>query len=350
MPTSCGRGVLGVLVLGACGCRPPTEVTIVITTNVACERVTDTGIVVGTSADVEQKHAGTVTSSCTNGRVGSIVLVPSKARDAAFVVKVVTGVGVSTEDCLANPKRPTDVQGERGCIVARRELGFIPQTPLTLPIVMHEACIAVQCAQDQTCVEGGHCVSDKIADPKQCADAGGCGETSLVMSSGSSSSGGTGGMGGTGGKGPTGPSSSSGMGGMMSSSGGANGGMGGIGGMMTSGAGMGGMMTSGPSSSGFAGMGGMMSSGLGGGMTTMMGAGGTGTGGSLSGTGGMLGAGGTGTGGSLSGTGGMLGAGGTGTGGSVSASSSSTSASSSSSTSTSASGGGKLMDAGVDAG
>jgi len=260
-----------VLVLGACGCRPPTEVTVVITTNVACEKVTDTGIVVGTAADVEQKHAGTVTSTCTGGTVGSLVLVPSKARDAAFVVKVVTGVGVSTEDCLASPTRPTDVKGERGCIVARRELGFIPQTPLTLPIVMHQACIGVQCAPDQTCVEGGLCASDKV-DPHLCAGPGGCEESALGSGLASSSSGGMGGMGGKGGGGPTGPSSSSGMGGMggMMSSGGGNGGGGGTTSSSITG-GAGGTGPTGPSSSsGTGGAGGTGSTST----TTMTGSGG----------------------------------------------------------------------------
>jgi hypothetical protein len=305
--------VLGVLVLGACGCRPPTEVTIVITTNVACEKVTDTGIVVGSAADVEQKHVGTVTSTCTNGRIGTIVLVPSKARDAAFVVKVVSavGAGLSSEGCLANPTNPDDVKGERGCIVARRELGFIPQTPLTLPIVMHQACIGVQCAPDQTCIEGGVCASDKV-DPHLCAGPGGCEEsalgTGMVSSGSSSSSSGTGGKGGMGG-GPTGPSSSSGMGGMGGMMSSNSGGIGGIGGMMSSSmsitGGMGGGPT-GPSSSG----GGTAGAGGTGSMSssTMMGSGGAGGTGSSSTT--MMGSGGAGGTGSMSST--MMGSGGAG--------------------------------------
>jgi hypothetical protein len=233
MAVTCSRAALAVLVLGSVTCRPPTQVMVVITTNIACADLQGTAVIVGTPADVDTKAAGTITTTCANGRIGAIALIPGASRDASFAIKVVTGVGVLADECITTPTRPTDVKGVRGCVVARRELGFIPQTPLTLPIEIHQACIGVICSPDQTCVEGGLCTSDKFRDPLLCAGPAGCDETDLgkagaggsssassgsgatssgttatstsATSSGTSSSG----MGGAGGVGPTGPSSSS---------------------------------------------------------------------------------------------------------------------------------------------
>lgn len=195
------RGALATLLCAGAGCQPPTEVTVALSTNVPCEAIDGTGLVVGTPDDVESKDVTSVTATCDDGRIGTMVILPGKDREAVFAVKVVTGVQVLAEECLTSTVRPTDVPGEKGCIVARRELGFLPQTPLTLPIEMRLECIGVSCPPGSTCVEGGACVGARIADPNRCADPGGCDETALgevvssSSSSSSSSSGGTGGMG-----------------------------------------------------------------------------------------------------------------------------------------------------------
>lgn len=221
MATRLARGCLAGLAVACCGCQPPTEVTVVITTSAPCPHVDDTAIIVGNSSkDVETRDPATVTSLCTNGSIGSIVIVPAKNREAAFAVKVVTGVGALAEDCVKG--LVANVPGAAtGCIYARRELGFIPETPLVLPIVMHVACIGVDCGPGETCVETGACASAMV-NPASCAEAGGCGETALGSASGtggggasSSSHGSSGGMGG----GPVGPSSSTGgFGGMNAAS------------------------------------------------------------------------------------------------------------------------------------
>ncbi|MFT3773307.1 MAG: hypothetical protein QM820_48630 [Minicystis sp.] len=345
MSTTCGRVVLGMLVLASCGCRPPTEVMVVITTNVECSKLSGTAILVGhpdkNNPDyIEKKLAATITTTCEDGRIGSIVLIPGKDREAPFAVKILSGVDVLADDCVTSPKRPTDVKGQRGCIVARRELGFIPQTPLTLPILMRQACIGVPCAPGLTCVENGACVSDKVVDPFRCSLPGGCDETALEgqgsANTSSSSSGMTSGTGGMGGMGPTGPSSSSATSG--------TGGMGGMGGNAAAG-----------SSSGFGGAGGTgpmsgsSSAGVGG-------AGGTGpmSGSSSAGVGG---AGGTGPMSSSSSSAGSSGTGGTGPMSSSSSSAGSSSSgatgpmsSSSSSSSSGGSGGGSAGTGGAPGG
>lgn len=194
MASTSRSGIFAGLVVALCGCQPPTEISVVLTTNLSCGEIDGTAVVVGAPSDVESKDAATVTSACELGRIGSIVLVPGKERDAAFVVKAVTGVGVLPEDCLAVETRPGDVPGQRGCIIARRELAFLPKTPLTVPIAMRRACIGVVCDPGSTCVEGGVCASAKVKDPMRCADPGGCDETSLgAVSSGGVGGGGAGG-------------------------------------------------------------------------------------------------------------------------------------------------------------
>jgi hypothetical protein len=187
MATRLAQGGLALLSAVCCGCQPPTEITVLITTSADCADVDDTAIVVGSSPeDVATRDPATVTSMCTGGRIGSIVLIPSGSREAALAVEVVTGVEVLAEDCLKGTV--ANVPGAAtGCIYARRQLGFIPHTPLVLPIVMHRACIGVVCDPEQTCTETGACASATVVNPASCADPGGCDETTL------GSAGGTGG-------------------------------------------------------------------------------------------------------------------------------------------------------------
>src|SRR5262245_42493830 len=203
------------------GCQPPTQVTAVLTTNVSCQRLGGTAIYVGSQDTIDKTPPSTVTDACTNGRIGSIVFTPGGEKDGRLVIKVMSGAGVLIEQCQEDPSLKIDA--DTGCIVARRSLSFVPQTPLTLPIMMRRACIGVVCLPTETCVEGGICVSSEIADPNQCGLPGGCDESGLEGI-------GTGGAGGM-----SANSAATGMGGMSSASG-----MGGIGGM-TSASGMGGM-------------------------------------------------------------------------------------------------------------
>jgi hypothetical protein len=300
---------LAALVALCFGCLPPTQVTVVITTNVPCDTTEGTAIIVGSRDEVETKAPITITPTCEEGRIGTFVIAPGKDREATFVVKLVTGVGVLTDDCLISESQPDAEKGKKGCIVARRELSFVPQTPLTLPVLMRRACIGVICKTNETCAEDGVCVSDKIGDPLRCADPGGCDETSLGGTGGGSSSSGM-----MSSSASMMMSSSSGMmsssSGMMSSSSGmmsSSSGMAGAGGMMTtttvgsSGSGMagaGGMMTTttvGSSGSGMAGAGGMMT-------TTTVGSSGSG----MAGAGGMMTTTTTTTGSGMAGAGGMM--------------------------------------------
>ncbi len=143
----------------AVACLDATQVTLVLSTDEACSNVTGTSITVGTASDIETKLPLTVTNACepTTGSIGTFVLVPDATGAAdAFAVKIVTAVSPQQ---LVNC---TAANNYTGCIVARREMAFVPHTSLTLPIEMTTACIDVNCStatgnQLQTCTADGTC-------------------------------------------------------------------------------------------------------------------------------------------------------------------------------------------------
>jgi hypothetical protein len=242
------RGGLAALVLGhVAACQAPTEVTLAITTNVDCAEVQGTAIVVGKNGkDVDGRDPATITQACTRGRIGTVVLLPGASRDGSFAVKLVAAVGegVLPEDCLAGTVTSVK-KGLRGCIVARRELSFIPHEPLDLPIALHRACIGVVCGEEETCVEDGSCQSAVIGNPTSCAGPGGCNESSLGNGGASGGTGTSGtispssGTTGTGGTGSTATltgttATLTGVGGAVTSTGTGSGGSGNTGGTGTS--------------------------------------------------------------------------------------------------------------------
>lgn len=173
------RGWL-LLCLLSVACRDPTEVTLVITTDVACARLKETTVTPGTLGPIEGLPFATSTEQCTDGAkenaIGSIVLFPSGDKNGSFGVRIVAGVDVPAEEC-APPLY-------KGCIVARRAMIYAPHTPLVLPVVLRESCKDVVCDPSSTCVQGS-CVSATVPDPSACAGAG-CSETVLRQSTGSS--------------------------------------------------------------------------------------------------------------------------------------------------------------------
>ena len=169
-----------VLVLG---CQPPTEITLEISTDIACGELRGTAITVGGAGEIEGKDATTVTSTCSSdGRIGSLVVVPSGASNEHVALKIVAGRNYPVDDCRpsADPAHnygPHD-SPSTGCVVARRELSFIRHTPLKLDIDLRSSCVGEPCRPDQTCV-GGSCVSSTIPDESVCSTEQGCAESVL---------------------------------------------------------------------------------------------------------------------------------------------------------------------------
>jgi hypothetical protein len=163
------------LALAACGCRAPTQITFEVTTDVPCEKLRGTSVVVGPLDALTAERPPTTTSAaCTSdGRIGSLVVVPSGDDGALVGVRIVTGVAVDPTRC--------GPQGE-GCIVAKRALRFVPHEPLTVKVGMDSACESVPCSGTDTCVDGA-CRSAIIGDSTVCAGSG-CGDSALSPGSG----------------------------------------------------------------------------------------------------------------------------------------------------------------------
>ncbi len=155
--------------LGGDGCGNPTQITVVVTTDVPCNRFGGATISVGDAAT--SATATTTTAGASDGTIGTIVVVPGGERDSSVFVRVVAGVDRQAESCEG-------ALPALGCITAKRSLSFIPRTPLTLPIAMRASCNGVVCPADETCVRGV-CRTAAIADPGVCTSPDGCGEEAL---------------------------------------------------------------------------------------------------------------------------------------------------------------------------
>lgn len=166
--------VLAALAVGLplMACREPTQITLVITTDVPCATVTAKGVDVRVGAPLtvdDQPTTDVSTSHCTDTTVGSIVVVPSGEDDAHVGIEVTLGTGaISSAACR--------LSSSSGCIIARRSLGYVPHTSLVLPIKLGAKCIDVACGPGQTCDEGV-CKGDEV-NTSQCP-GGVCGPETL---------------------------------------------------------------------------------------------------------------------------------------------------------------------------
>jgi len=153
----------------AIGCRTPTQVTIEVKTDQPCSAITGTSIAVGSLADLETAPNRATKASCIDGKVGTLVVVPSAGKGDEIAIRVVTGVGVDPNTC----KTPS----YGGCIVARRALHFIPHTELKVQVTMRGTCLDRPCKPRETCVSG-NCVPAEI-DSERCRGSG-CDENALL--------------------------------------------------------------------------------------------------------------------------------------------------------------------------
>ncbi len=156
----------------ACACRTPTQLTVEVTTDVPCKSGLSTAVAIGRLDDPEDKPFATTSGECG---VGSVVVVPSGAKDEQLAIRVVMGVDKSPEQCVRDGYKG-------GCIVARRALRFIPHTELTVKTPMRGVCKDVQCPSAQTCV-AGKCLDRTVIDPGLCAGKG-CDESALPPAQG----------------------------------------------------------------------------------------------------------------------------------------------------------------------
>ena len=133
------RSLSALLVLAALvvpdGCAPPTQITVHVSTDLPCDKLRDLGVAAGAPGELPTV-AGTATSCAADGALGTVVIVPSGAKDAALEIAIfgaLAGSGASAETCTP---------GAPGCIVARRRLRFQKHTPVDLPIALRAASTA----------------------------------------------------------------------------------------------------------------------------------------------------------------------------------------------------------------
>jgi hypothetical protein len=153
-------------------CRSATEITIVASTDIPCAELSGLTITTGGPNDVETKAFSTSAKTCdASGALGTIVLAPSAGKNDDVALKLVLGVGRDPASCTAPGYG-------KGCIVARREVTYVPHTGLRILVPLDRACDGVPCSETQTCVRGA-CASRTIQDPSGCAGSNGCGEGAL---------------------------------------------------------------------------------------------------------------------------------------------------------------------------
>lgn len=147
-------------------CREPTEITLELTTDLPCDQLR-TSIYVGRPADLARPlselgvAAEATTCDPTTKRIGTIAVIPSGSNADTVAIKVVARTKGSS--CDTNPSS--------GCVEARRTIGFLPHTPLRLPIALNADCKDLVCANaSETCVRG-RCVP-AIIDPSTCIGSG----------------------------------------------------------------------------------------------------------------------------------------------------------------------------------
>lgn len=156
---------VALLVLAA-GCRAPTQITLVIYTDLPCTGSTRTVVRVGILGALTAKPWIVDTQRCIEHRVGSLVVIPSNSRDEAVAVEVMTRVSGDPRTC--DESSPDTFVG---CIAARRALHFVEHSSLDLPIDLYAECIGKVCDPRQTCVKGT-CLEATITDPTLCHDEG----------------------------------------------------------------------------------------------------------------------------------------------------------------------------------
>ncbi len=146
-------------------CLKPTEVELVITTDVPCSDLNGVTISVGPLGESLESAPPSATATCRDGKIGSIVLVPAASLDQGVGIRVVAGFRGSVDQCRP-PYGPK-------CIVARRALRYIPHTPLTLPIQLSATCAGIPCEANFTC-DNGRCVPAKVDGNKCVGNATDC--------------------------------------------------------------------------------------------------------------------------------------------------------------------------------
>jgi hypothetical protein len=141
-------------------CRPATQITLSVHTNVPCGDGSEwqgVAIYVGQPGpDVESTAATLVTHACDEqGFIGSLVVTPSGEKDSDVGLRVVAGITKNPEKCAEG--------AYEGCIVARRAVRFTPHDSLELAVELTADCVSIGCDATHSCIER-RCVETRSID------------------------------------------------------------------------------------------------------------------------------------------------------------------------------------------
>ncbi|MCA2981472.1 MAG: hypothetical protein INH37_24625, partial [Myxococcaceae bacterium] len=140
-------------------CLDPTSLIVTVTTDVPCGRAAGVSVTVGAPGEVEAAEPAVITTDCVDGTIGGLTVVPQGSRSASVALRVAMAVGGDVErDC-------TPARGYAGCIVSRRQLRFLPQRTVRVPVELRASCRDVPCDAETTCFLSGQCVAAGIAAP-----------------------------------------------------------------------------------------------------------------------------------------------------------------------------------------
>jgi len=147
---------LALLALGsASSCQEATAVRLHLYSDVAWGQGRDVAIASGIEQADATDPVATIGTAWSSPDLGDLVLVPKQDGEVNAVSSLVV-LGV------ARPATKCTVQAPAGCIFARRRVSFVRHRTLTLPIVLHAACIGVPCDSTTTCNALGRCVPAQI--------------------------------------------------------------------------------------------------------------------------------------------------------------------------------------------
>lgn len=140
-----------------CACQEPTQMRLEITTDASCQDIVATSITVGTPGDVETRAPVAEPEHCVSeGKIGTLVLIPSGEPDDEIAIRVVTGLAKTPAACVADGYLKV-APGEIGCIVARKAARFRPNESVTVSVRISQACLDEPCSAGSSC-ELGQCV------------------------------------------------------------------------------------------------------------------------------------------------------------------------------------------------
>lgn len=140
-----GSAVFAAVVAVVAACADPTQIVVKVSTDQPCSAFGKVEVrVARTAADLDTAVAQvTESTTCTNGDLGSLVVIPDKDDTAKVFVRAL--LSKAATDCT-----PPGAN----CIVATRTATFVPGKSVDMPVQLSATCKGVVCTASQTCVSG----------------------------------------------------------------------------------------------------------------------------------------------------------------------------------------------------